>query len=63
MVLIRDIAKTAIETGSLSLANEQKLRLMLREKYEQEDLEAFISLQQAVILGKVKQQSRQKVAS
>ncbi|WP_034936256.1 hypothetical protein [Gloeocapsa sp. PCC 73106] len=59
MVLIRDIAHNAITTGSLSLANEQKLRLMLKQKYEQEDLEAFMNLQQAVILGKVKQQSRQ----
>ncbi|TVQ44846.1 MAG: hypothetical protein EA365_09280 [Gloeocapsa sp. DLM2.Bin57] len=58
MVFIREIAEAAIATGSLTLANEQKLRLMLKQKYEQEDLEAFMSLQQAVIRGQVKQQSR-----
>jgi len=59
MVYIREIAQSAIDTGSLTLANEQKLRLMLKQKYEADDLEAFISLQQAVIKGIVKQQSRQ----
>lgn len=58
MVFIREIAEATIATGSLSLANEQKLRLMLKQKYEQEDLEAFMRLQQAVIMGQVKQQSR-----
>jgi hypothetical protein len=59
MVLIREIAQTAIATGSLTLVNEEKLRLMLKQKYELEDLEAFMSLQQAIIRGEVKQQSRQ----
>ncbi len=59
MVLIREIAQAAIATGSLTLANEQKLRLMLNQSCDPEDLEAFISLQLAVIAGKVKQQSRQ----
>lgn len=62
MNYIREIAQTAIDTGSLTLANEQKLRMMLKQKYDSDDLEAFIALQQAVIRGQVKQQSRQKVS-
>jgi Cu/Ag efflux pump CusA len=62
MVMIREIAQIAMATGNLSLANEQQLRLMLKQKYEIEDLDAFISLQQAVIQGQVKQQSRQKIS-
>ena len=62
MNYIREIAQTAIDTGSLTLANEQKLRLMLKQKYDSDDLEAFIALQQAVIRGQVKQQSRQKAS-
>jgi hypothetical protein len=59
---IREIAQTAIDTGSLTLVNEQKLRLMLKQKYDLDDLDAFIALQQAVIRGQVEQQSRQKVS-
>ena len=33
---IREIAQAAIDTGSLTLANEQRLRLMLKQKYDQE---------------------------
>ena len=32
---------------------------MLKSKYELEDLEAFINLQQAAMLGRVKQESRE----
>ena len=59
MDLIREIVKQAIETGLLTLEAEKKLRIMLTHKYDQEDLEAFIKLQQAVITGEVKQESRQ----
>jgi hypothetical protein len=59
---IREIAQIAIDTGSLTLVNEQKLRLMLKQKYDLDDLDALIALQQAVIRGQVEQQSRQKVS-
>jgi hypothetical protein len=32
---------------------------MLKNKYELEDLEAFINLQQAAMIGRVKQESRE----
>ena len=61
MNFIREIAEQAIETGCLSLDAEEKLRLMLRTKYSQEDFEAFIMLQQAVMVGQVKQESRELI--
>lgn len=57
--MIREIVKQALKTGYLTLEAEQKLRTMLQKKYEIEDLEAFITLQQAAMLGRVKQESRE----
>lgn len=59
MTLIREIVEIAIETGKLTVASEQQLRLKLRQKNPQEELEAFVKLQQAIIKGQVQQQSRQ----
>jgi hypothetical protein len=36
---------------------------MLKKKYEQEDFEAFIRLQQAAMTGLVKQESREMLIS
>ena len=63
MKLIREIVKQALITGYLSLEAEEKLRTMLRSKYELEDLEAFINLQQAAMLGRVRQESRELFVS
>lgn len=63
MKLIREIAKQALNTGYLTLEAEEKLRTMLRNKYDLEDLEAFIDLQQATMLGMVKQESRELLAA
>ena len=60
---IREIAKQALNTGYLTLEAEEKLRRMLRKKYELEDLEAFIDLQQATMIGMVKQESREILAA
>lgn len=57
--LIREIVQQALKTGYLTIEAEEKLRLMLKRKYEVEDFEAFILLQQAAMLGKVKQESRE----
>ena len=57
--MIREIVKQALKTGYLTLEAEEKLRTMLQKKYELEDLEAFITLQQAAMLGRVKQESRE----
>ena len=63
MGLIREIVGQAINTGYLSLEAEDKLRKMLKNKYELEDLEAFIDLQRAARTGLVKQESRELLAA
>ena len=63
MKLIREIVKQALNTGYLTLEAEDKLRGMLRHKYELEDLEAFINLQQAAMVGVVRQESKEIFAA
>ncbi len=63
MNVIRELVQQAIETGYLTLEAEEKLRSMLKKKYEQEDFEAFIRLQQAAMTGLVKQESREMLIS
>ncbi len=60
MKLIREVVKQALKTGYLTLEEEESLRNMLRNKYEIEDFEAFIQLQQAAMMGEVKQESRER---
>lgn len=60
MKLIREVVKQALSTGYLTVEAEDKLRNLLRNKYELEDFEAFIQLQQAAMIGEVKQESREK---
>ena len=62
-MMIREVAKQAIKTGYLSLEAEKELRTMLKNKYELEDFEAFIQLQQAAMIGRVKQESRELLLS
>ena len=63
MKLIREIVKQALNTGYLTLEAEEKLRNMLKDKYELEDLEAFIKLHQATMLGMVNQESKEIFAA
>ncbi|MDJ0532894.1 MAG: hypothetical protein QNJ70_10425 [Xenococcaceae cyanobacterium MO_207.B15] len=63
MGLIREVVEQAINTGYLTVEAEEQLRLMLKNKYELEDLEAFIELQQAAMIGQVKQESRELLYS
>jgi hypothetical protein len=63
MKLIREIVKQALNTGYLTLEAEEKLKTMLKNKYELEDLEAFINLQQATMLGMVRQESKEIFAA
>lgn len=63
MKLIREIVEQAIRTGYLTLEAEEKLRSMLKKKYELEDLEAFVNLQQAAMVGVVKQESRELLST
>jgi hypothetical protein len=57
MVLIRDLVQQVLVTGYLTLAEENQLRSLLKTKYEIEDLNAFMSLQEAAMNGSVKQES------
>lgn len=59
MLLIRDVVQQAITTGYLSVAAEEQLRKLLRTKYDSEDFNAFMSLQEAASSGKVRQESRE----
>lgn len=59
MMLIRDIVQQALTTGRLTISAEAQLRCLLQSKYEQEDFYAFMTLQQAVIAGIVRQESRE----
>lgn len=59
MVLIRDLVQEAIATGYLSVAAEEQLRNLLKKKYELEDFNAFMTLQEAASLGKIRQESRE----
>lgn len=64
MVLIREVVQKALATGYLTLASEAELRRLLQTtKYGWEDLNAFMSLQQATMAGRVRQESRELIRS
>jgi hypothetical protein len=60
MTRIRDIVQEALTTGYLSLEAENKLRRLLTTRYDAEDLNAFMKLQEAAMRGEVKQESRER---
>ncbi|WP_026100207.1 hypothetical protein [Fortiea contorta] len=60
MTRIRDVVQKAIDTGYLTVEAENQLRHLLTTRYDSEDLNAFMSLQEAAMNGKVKQQSREQ---
>jgi flagellar biosynthesis protein FliP len=59
MLLIRNVVQQALSSGYLTIEAEDQLRQMLARKYDREDLNAFMTLQQAAMAGHVKQQSRE----
>ncbi|MDY6782490.1 MAG: hypothetical protein SW833_08060 [Cyanobacteriota bacterium] len=60
MILIREVVHQALATGYLTIEAENQLRQLLQKtKYGWEDLSAFTQLQQATMVGLVKQQSRE----
>jgi len=64
MIFIRQIVQQAFTTGYLTIEAEEQLRLLLQTtKYGQEDINAFIRLQQAVMTGLVRQHSRERRTS
>lgn len=58
MVLIRELVQQALMTGVLTIAAEAHLRQLLKTRYDQEDLNAFMKLQLAAMSGEVQQESR-----
>lgn len=59
MFLIREVVQQALSTGYLTVEAENRLRQLLHTKYDLEDLDAFMALQQAAMTGEVKQESRE----
>jgi hypothetical protein len=60
MTRIRDVVQKALASGYLTLEAENQLRHLLTTRYDLEDLNAFMTLQEAAMNGKVKQESRER---
>ncbi|MBD0344714.1 MAG: hypothetical protein ICV63_07745 [Coleofasciculus sp. Co-bin14] len=58
-VPIEDIVQQALMTGYLTVEAENELRRLLQCKLSADDLKAFWSLQNAAMMGCVKQESRE----
>lgn len=61
MALIRDVVQKALKTGYLTIEAEEQLRVLLTTRYDLEDLNAFMTLQEAAMFGQVKQESRERL--
>jgi hypothetical protein len=57
MIFIKEIVQQALNTGYLSVAAQNQIRLLLQSDYDSEDLDAYIILQRAVVAGDVKQET------
>lgn len=57
--MIYEVVQQALSAGYLTVEAEDQLRRLLKAKNNFEDLKAFFVLQQAVMDGRVKQQSRE----
>ncbi|MGH1393921.1 MAG: hypothetical protein ACRAVC_07800 [Trichormus sp.] len=60
MIRIRDVVQQALITGYLTVEAENQLRYLLTTQYDMEDLNAFMTLQEAAMSGNVKQESREQ---
>ncbi|AKG23298.1 hypothetical protein [Calothrix sp. 336/3] len=60
MMRIRDVVQKALVTGYLTVEAENQLRQLLSTRYELEDFNAFMLLQEAAMTGKVRQESREQ---
>jgi hypothetical protein len=59
MTQVRDIVQTALTTGHLTFQPENQLRQLLSARYDFEDLNAFMALQEAAMMGEIIQESRE----
>jgi hypothetical protein len=55
---IREVVQQVLSSGFLSIEAEDQLRHMLSRKYDREDFQAFMQLQNAAMIGSVRQESR-----
>jgi hypothetical protein len=60
MTRIKDVVKKALATGYLTVEAENQLRELLSTRYDLEDFNAFMTLQEAAMTGVVKQESRER---
>ncbi|MBW4614336.1 MAG: hypothetical protein KME21_13895 [Desmonostoc vinosum HA7617-LM4] len=60
MTRIRDIVQKALAAGYLTVEAENRLRELLSTRYDVEDFNAFMTLQEAAMTGKVIQESRER---
>jgi hypothetical protein len=59
MVKIRDIVQQALINRCLDLTAEAQLKQLLHCPYDSIDLKAYLALRQAILVGQVKQASRE----
>jgi uncharacterized protein YjaG (DUF416 family) len=59
MTRIRDVVQEALTTGYLTVKAENQLRKLLAARYDSEDFNAFMKLQEAAMMGQVRQESRE----
>jgi len=60
MVSISDLVQKTLKAGYLTIEAEEQLRKLLATQYNLEDLNAFVTLQEAAMTGQVKQESRER---
>lgn len=60
MVSINDLVQKTLKAGYLTIEAEEQLRKLLATQYNLEDLNAFVTLQEAAMTGQVKQESRER---
>jgi hypothetical protein len=52
------VVDQALAAGVLSIECEEQLRLLLSKKYDRQDFQAFMRLQEAAMTGAIRQESR-----
>ena len=62
MSMISEIVNQVIQRGYLTVETEEQLKQLFAVRYDLEDIDALIQLQQAAKSGQVKQQSRELVS-
>ena len=61
MASISDLVQKTLLAGYITVEAEEQLRKLLAAQYNDEDLNAFVTLQEAVMTGRVKQESRERL--